>query len=145
MMVMGMSLNGLGYTEGVDDPCTTATQNCENGCASDDDACFSNCSTTAQNSSGCQSYINSLASSGSSSSGGSSGSSGSSGTSWWGTALTSITQGATAGIFNNGVNCTLPQNAALPQCQTQPWYTTPFGIIAIVGLLGGGIYLLTKK
>lgn len=138
MMVMGLrGLHGLRGLGDACDDCLDACPDLNTGDINADEACQNACAASGG------ACAPAPGNSGSSSSSSSSGSS--SGTPWYQSVITGITQGAAAGIFNNGMNCTSPQNMALPQCQTQPWYTTPFGMIMIIGVLGGGIYLLTKK
>jgi len=79
--------------------------------------------------------------------------------SWWSTALTSLVKGATQGLVTPGGVCppgstgTYPACSCLPgspgtypTCLTAPtpFYETPIGIIAILGVLGAAAYFLAK-
>lgn len=91
-------------------------------CDPGDDQCFADCGKPGTNTS-------------------SSTPSGSSSDPWWATLTKALSSGAAAGVTSSLVN--QPKAPVAPP--PTPWYLTPFGILAILGVVGGGAYFLAKK
>ncbi len=135
MMFMGLS--GFGFGD--------ASAECVNSCGNFFDAnspaytgCLSDCAAAGA---GTNSWLDTPVptDTGGSSSTSSGSSNGGGGTAWYDNVITAFTKGVTQGVITPGG---APKPSLTPQT---PWYMTPFGIIGIVAVIGGGIFLLTKK